>query len=87
MINHIHSELVINVFYADLISTCGIKHLVSKSSHYVLNLNGVVEDINISNIVKPLFVLRARSEGVTDSLAESIRKIGLLHPIVGELLA
>lgn len=81
MINHIHSELVINAYHADLIPTCGIKHLVSKSSHYVLNLNGVVEDINTSIIVKPPFVLRAISEGVTD-LAESIRKIGLLQPIV-----
>ena len=36
MINHIHFELVINAYHADLISTCGIKHLVSKSSHYLI---------------------------------------------------
>lgn len=54
---------------------------MSKSSQYVLSLNGVVEDIDISKVVRPPFVLRARMEGVAD-LAESIRKIGLLQPIV-----
>lgn len=63
----------------------GIKHIVSKSSQYVLNLNGVVEDIDMSKIVRPPFVLRARIEGVKD-LAESIREIGLLQPIVARTI-
>jgi ParB family chromosome partitioning protein len=48
---------------------------------YSNELNGWVEDINISDIVPPSNVLRSNMNGL-EELAESIKKIGLLQPIV-----
>lgn len=53
---------------------------MSKSSQYVLNLKSIVEDINMSSIVLPSYILRAKIE--VEELADSIKKIGLLQPIV-----
>jgi ParB family chromosome partitioning protein len=54
---------------------------MSISGHYGLDLNGAVEDISISSIVRPLNVLRSTMNSVED-LADSIKKVGLLQPIV-----
>ena len=48
---------------------------------YSNELVGSVEDINISDIVPPSNLLRSNMNGV-DELAESIKKIGLIQPIV-----
>jgi ParB family transcriptional regulator, chromosome partitioning protein len=48
---------------------------------YSNELNGWVEDINILDISPPTNQLRSNMNGV-DELAESIKKIGLLQPIV-----
>jgi len=48
---------------------------------YSNELVGSVEDINISDIVPPSNLLRSNMNNV-DELAESIKKIGLIQPIV-----
>jgi len=48
---------------------------------YSNELVGSVEDINISDIVPPSNLLRSNMNGI-DELAESIKKIGLIQPIV-----
>ncbi len=48
---------------------------------YSNELVGSVEDINISDIAPPSNLLRSNMNGV-DELAESIKKIGLIQPIV-----
>jgi ParB family chromosome partitioning protein len=48
---------------------------------YSNELCGSVEDINISDIVSPINPLRSNMNGINE-LAESIKKIGLLQPIV-----
>ena len=48
---------------------------------YSNELVGSVEDINISDIVPPSNLLRSNMNGL-EELAESIKKIGLLQPIV-----
>jgi ParB family transcriptional regulator, chromosome partitioning protein len=48
---------------------------------YSNELCGSVEDINISDIVSPINPLRSNMNGIGE-LAESIKKIGLLQPIV-----
>jgi len=48
---------------------------------YSNELVGSVEDINISDIVPPSNLLRSNMNSV-DELAESIKKIGLIQPIV-----
>jgi ParB family transcriptional regulator, chromosome partitioning protein len=48
---------------------------------HALYLNGEIEDITMSSIVHPPNVLRSRSSG-TKVLADSIDRIGLLHPVV-----
>jgi len=48
---------------------------------YANELAGCIEDITISDIVPPAISLRSCMNG-TEQLAESIKKIGLLQPIV-----
>jgi ParB-like chromosome segregation protein Spo0J len=48
---------------------------------YLNELAGSVEDITISDIVPPANILRSCMNGI-EQLAESIKKIGLLQPIV-----
>jgi ParB family chromosome partitioning protein len=49
--------------------------------NYSNELNGSLEDLNISDIIPPMNQLRS-TMGSLDELAESISKIGLLQPIV-----
>ncbi len=48
---------------------------------YLNELAGSVEDITISDIVPPVNSLRNCVNGI-EQLAESIKKIGLLQPVV-----
>ena len=51
-----------------------------------LYLSGAIEDITCSIIEHPLNILRSRNHGIQE-LAESIGKLGLLHPIVVRAIA
>lgn len=51
------------------------------TSYYSNELAGSVEDINLSEIVPPPSLLRSNLNGV-EELAESIKNVGLLQPIV-----
>jgi len=54
------------------------------NSYYSNELAGSVEDISISEIVLPPNLLRSNLNGV-EELAESIRQVGLLQPIIVRL--
>lgn len=51
------------------------------NSYYSNELAGSVEDINLSEIVLPPRLLRSNLNGV-EELAESIKQVGLLQPII-----
>ncbi|HEY7777159.1 MAG TPA: ParB/RepB/Spo0J family partition protein [Nitrososphaeraceae archaeon] len=51
------------------------------NSYYSNELAGSVEDINLSEIVLPPSLLRSNLNGV-EELAESIKRVGLLQPII-----
>jgi ParB family chromosome partitioning protein len=51
------------------------------NSYYSNELAGSVEDINLSEIVLPSSLLRSNLNGV-EELAESIKNVGLLQPII-----
>lgn len=51
------------------------------NSYYSNELAGSVEDINLSEIVLPSSLLRSNLSGV-EELAESIKNVGLLQPII-----
>ena len=51
------------------------------NSYYSNELAGSVEDINLSEIVLPPSLLRSNLNGV-EELAESIKNVGLLQPII-----
>jgi ParB family chromosome partitioning protein len=51
------------------------------NSYYSNELAGSVEDINLSEIVLPSSLLRSNLDGV-EELAESIKHVGLLQPII-----
>lgn len=51
------------------------------NSYYSNELAGSVEDINLSEIVLPPSLLRSNLNGI-EELAESIKKVGLLQPII-----
>ena len=51
------------------------------NSYYSNELAGSVEDINTSEIVLPANLLRSNTNGVQE-LAESIKNVGLLQPII-----
>lgn len=51
------------------------------NSYYSNELAGSVEDINLSEIVLPSSLLRSNLSGVKE-LAESIKNVGLLQPII-----
>lgn len=51
------------------------------NSYYSNDLAGSVEDINLSEIVLPPSLLRSNLNGV-EELAESIKHVGLLQPII-----
>ena len=53
-------------------------------SNYSNELAGSVEDINTSEIVLPPYLLRSNLNGV-EELAESIKNVGLLQPIIVRL--
>jgi ParB family chromosome partitioning protein len=50
-------------------------------AQYASELIGSIEDINISDIIQPLNPLRSGIDGILE-LADSIKKIGLLFPIL-----
>lgn len=54
------------------------------NSNYSNELAGSVEDINTSEIVLPPYLLRSNLNGV-EELAESIKNVGLLQPIIVRL--
>jgi len=54
------------------------------NSYYSNELAGSVEDINTSEIVLPPSLLRSNLNGVNE-LAESIKRVGLLQPIIVRL--
>jgi ParB family chromosome partitioning protein len=52
-----------------------------RQAQYESELMGTIEDISISDIIQPLNPLRSGIEGILE-LADSIKKIGLLSPIL-----